>query len=174
MSGRSPYLTRDQLDKFGRMERRIQAATVREAIARRQLQARADSGHLYVIQFPTGALKVGKTASPLRRLRDHAEAAKVYGVEIANTWISPRHDGHSKTERQLIKFCADRGRLVRGKEYFADLGFEFVREYAEMTVTLSQAEASFAALAEACDGDESMTVAEAWRRATVDAGSDPL
>lgn len=92
----------------------------------------AELGHIYVVEFATGIVKVGKTSSPTRRIRAHGRAAAIHGTEIANCWISQPHQNWSTNERQLIQFCASRGTQVAGRgEYFRGVSFADASQFAE-------------------------------------------
>lgn len=99
-------------------EKRIKAACDESARLRREMRQRFDPGHLYVVEFDSGVLKVGKSASPDRRLEQHAKAGFVQ-----RTWVSTHHLGCSVTEREVLSYCAKYGRLHGGREYFTGLNF---------------------------------------------------
>lgn len=117
-------------------ERKIQAGVAHAREGRRLLRELFDAGHLYVIEFASGTLKVGKTRTPPRRLRSHAQAAAIYGAEVINSWVSGQHPYQSKTELELIKFCNLHGRLVSGREYFRDISFATAVDCARALVEL--------------------------------------
>lgn len=124
------------LSWYGEQEEKIHESTVRAAIARRQLRDVLDEGHLYVVEFTSGVVKVGKSVAPVNRLASHAKYAQIHGGDISQSWTSERHRGYSATERQLIKFGHSHSEAVvvsRG-EYFRDLDFDNVQQYAELLV----------------------------------------
>jgi hypothetical protein len=87
-------------------------------------------GHIYVIAFSTGTVKVGQTADLYRRFKEHVRAAEAYGVAVVNYWVSPPHANYLGNEIELISFCD--GYSARSKrEYFHDMHFETVVEFAE-------------------------------------------
>ncbi len=90
-------------------------------------------GHIYVIEFSTGVVKVGKTISPQGRLATHSRAARIHGVDILRSWVSVRHPGCGATERQLIWLCRRRGASIEA-EYFQGIPFEDVRAVAQLLV----------------------------------------
>ncbi len=59
-------------------------------------------GHIYVIGFKNGLIKVGKCNDPIIRMRRHD---KNYGriSPIVVKWISVPHTNYSKNERLLIE-----------------------------------------------------------------------
>ena len=118
----APVLSAELLRDLAEIEERIQAGRRRSP---------ADEGHVYVLQFSTGVVKVGKAVGPATRLSHHTLQAKVHGVSVAESWTSERHSDHSKTERRLIDYCASRGvRIAAGKEYFTGISFEDARDFA--------------------------------------------
>lgn len=109
---------------FVEQERRIAEASTR----RRPF----DAGHIYVVEFTSGVVKVGKAGSPKSRVASHAHHARVHGGDVRGSWISERHHGVSVTERDLIAYCKKRGVLAFGKEYFRGVDFDDVRGYASL------------------------------------------
>lgn len=91
-----------------------------------------DVGHVYVILFSSGVVKVGKAVSPDSRIGDHRYHAAIHGVTITDGMVSDEHPHHSKTERELIRFCAEHGsRIAVGTEYFTGVDFEAVADFAD-------------------------------------------
>lgn len=99
-------------------EGRIQAADRESARLRWEMRRRFDPGHLYVVQFESGVLKVGKSARPEKRLANHAKTGPV-----VDSWVSAHHLGISVTEGEVIKYCNESGALFAGREYFSGLQF---------------------------------------------------
>lgn len=91
-------------------------------------------GHLYVVEFAPGHIKVGRTAEPAERLAAHARQARAFGAEVRRSWVSKRHAYSPLTERALIKLCTKHGELIAGREYFA-LSFETARSFADISVS---------------------------------------
>ena len=60
------------------------------------------AGHLYVLELSTDAVKVGMSTNPRRRLSTHTTNASVYGVEVLQSWTSPRVDDIREAERELL------------------------------------------------------------------------
>ncbi|WP_165938673.1 GIY-YIG nuclease family protein [Parafrankia sp. BMG5.11] len=80
------------------------------------------AGYIYVIKFDTGAVKVGRTSRPSRRVSEHDRACRPFGVEIEEVWISQPHEGYANSERMLIAACSKIAEQIR-KEYFRGVDF---------------------------------------------------
>lgn len=145
-------------------ERRIQACTADARRLREECKRLFDPGQLYVVEFDSGIVKVGRAGNAEARLAAHAKTGF-----IRSSWQSLRHPHCSKTERQLIAFCNEHGSLHGGREYFRDVEFEVVRTYADLIVRNALRREYLDELAEAADGDESMTWQEAHERLTGEA-----
>lgn len=76
------------------------------------------SGHIYVAELSDGRVKVGFSANPETRLRQHQSTANIFAVQVLRTWVSPFHANAGENERHLIAGCAavSEGRVG---EYFA-------------------------------------------------------
>lgn len=79
-------------------------------------------GYLYIIEFSTGGVKVGKTQRPLARFREHERDAAPYGVVITRCWWSDPDPAYERNETVLIERCKRLSPVVR-KEYFPRLSF---------------------------------------------------
>jgi hypothetical protein len=121
---------------YVKQERKIAEADIRAAIVRRRVQAITDDGHVYVVEFTSGVVKVGKSTRPTDRLASHAKYAQIHGGDIRQSWISERHHGCSDTERKLIDLCKMRGEVVFGKEYFRGISFRAARDFADLATHL--------------------------------------
>lgn len=77
------------------------------------------SGHVYVILFSSGTVKVGRTRTPRVRLKAHAASARPHGVSVVSQWVSQPHASASANERKMIEHCNDTGSPLNGGEYFA-------------------------------------------------------
>lgn len=100
------------------------------------ISGKSDEGtFVYVLQFSSGVVKVGYTANPAQRLKQHADTAQQHGGDITKHWVSQPHAQANENERRLIAFCADRAPRVTGNEkageYFTGLDFEEVLAYAK-------------------------------------------
>lgn len=129
--------------------------------ARRQrvaLRVRFDPGHLYVVAFDSGVIKVGKAGNAESRLAAHAKTGL-----IRASWTSPRHLDCSKTERQLIAFCNEYGHLYGGREYFTGIAFDHACAYAFLVVRNVLRRAYLDSLIDAVNGDMTATWAQARR-----------
>lgn len=124
------------------------------------LRAEADAfiakyalGHIYVVEFTSGVVKVGKAANPKARLATHTQLAEVHGGGVKSSWISRRLVAYADAERDLIMLCSRRGRLVAGREYFAIDAAE-ARTYASIIDhTRLRADEAPAELIELLDGE---------------------
>lgn len=117
-------LSEELIRDLTEIEQRIQASTGRR-------QDPGDWGHVYVVQFSTGVVKVGKGVNPERRIAHHAFQARIHGVAVTASWMSARHAHHSRTEDQIIGYCVNHGtRIADGNEYFTDISFEAARDFA--------------------------------------------
>ena len=152
------------------IDQRIQYYTEQSARLRRERKAQFDDGHIYLVEFSSGVLKPGKSSSPDSRLAHHARLGKFHGVTVTRTWLSVRHVGCSKTERQLLRFCEETATRLSG-EYFKDARFEIAQAFGEwvagaaQTKFLAECAQETAAyvrdLSDAVGGDESKTLVEA-------------
>lgn len=80
--------------------------------------ARFALGHIYVIEFTSGIVKVGKAKDPKARIAAHTRIAEVHGGGVRSSWVSRRLVSYSAAERDLIDLCSRRGQPVGGREYF--------------------------------------------------------
>lgn len=77
----------------------------------------SSSGYLYVLEFSSGAVKVGHTTDPAARAKTlHLDCAK-YGLHITRWWLSPRHTNHADNERALLHAARGLGDQL-ATEYF--------------------------------------------------------
>jgi hypothetical protein len=99
-------------------------------------------GYVYVVEFSSGTIKVGKSANVGQRLRQHAKDALNHGITIVRSWQSPAHTTWSENEQALIAFCWEQfGHPVSGDEYFTDADFPVIAQYAsELTFPALRAE----------------------------------
>ena len=84
------------------------------------------SGDLYVIEFSTGVIKVGRSKSGIERVRHHSNEAGRYLVTIVNSYIM--YDAKI-SEESLIDFCRKNGELFYGNEFFKNLDFDKVKKF---------------------------------------------
>lgn len=78
---------------------------------------RPKMGRIYVLEFSTGIVKVGRTVRP-GRIEQHAKEARRYGVSVVRHWISAAVDRYTDIERTVIRACAREGVAEHGVEYF--------------------------------------------------------
>lgn len=97
----------------------------------KRLMAWLDPGHIYVVEFASGVVKVGKSATPEVRIAIHTKLARAHGGDVVGTWISAEHYCCGEAERELIDFCARFGDPVVGREYFR-IPFAHARTYASL------------------------------------------
>lgn len=129
-----------------------------------------DFGELYLIQYATGVVKVGRSSVVGRRIEDHRRTAHALGVAIGHTWQSRTHCGHSQTETELIRLCRKFSPTQKGSrrgEYFTALDFDFGcmladhvidRAIVQQRIVEDAARRDYVdALIRAADGDLSMT-----------------
>lgn len=89
-------------------------------------------GHLYVVEFSTGIIKVGRANKVEQRMKTHGNGAALHLASIARSWVSRRHLNFIENEERLIFSCREiYGEPFVGKEAFKDADFEGVRYMAE-------------------------------------------
>lgn len=74
-------------------------------------------GYVYIIEFSTGIIKVGRTTSPRQRIKSQLYVASKLGVEAINIWLSGWHENYKTNEVELLSRL---GSPSRGEEYFRD------------------------------------------------------
>lgn len=90
-----------------------------------------EGDYIYIVQFGSGTIKVGKTKNPTSRLRTHAATARTHGIKVAAQWISQPITTAAENERLLIRFCNERFTSLNGGEYFAGAVIDEVLAFAE-------------------------------------------
>lgn len=84
------------------------------------IPGRSDEGDfVYVIQFSSGTIKVGRTQNPSSRLKSHAAVARAHGLTVAAQWVSQPITTARQSERRLIGFCNDRFTPLNDGEFFS-------------------------------------------------------
>lgn len=78
-------------------------------------------GSIYVIEFSTGTIKVGKATDVQARLRQHEKEAARGGFSVVRGWVSLWHVGtYDSAERELIawakKHAAGRAGVWTGRK----------------------------------------------------------
>lgn len=86
-------------------------------------------GFLYILQFSTGAIKVGQTVDLRKRLADHRLDAHAFNVAITDYWVSPAHVEYLANEQRLITYCKSLGRRSK-REYFHGTNLAAARAFA--------------------------------------------
>lgn len=76
--------------------------------------------YLYVVQFSSGTVKVGRTRSPASRLKKHAATARGHGITVLAQWISQEVANAPELERELIAHCSRHFTPLNTGEFFAD------------------------------------------------------
>jgi hypothetical protein len=105
-------------------------------------------GHLYVIRFANGIVKVGRSATPTARVQVHKAEAERHGNALAEHWTSPAFEGFDVAEATLIGWCAARAGTLphAGREWFS--GLDYLAAVGEATRLADAAEAERVTLAE--------------------------
>ncbi|ELP70051.1 hypothetical protein STRTUCAR8_08640 [Streptomyces turgidiscabies Car8] len=62
-------------------------------------------GHLYVVEFDSGGVKVGFTSDPEARITTHRRAARNFGRRAVRGALTPPHVEARKNEQMLIAAC---------------------------------------------------------------------
>lgn len=91
---------------------------------------RKQHGHIYVILFSNGVIKVGQTHNSVVRLQTHESSARAFGLTIDDTWVSATHLGYQKNEQKLIQAVRDLGGSPNSTEFFTGVDFSDVVERA--------------------------------------------
>lgn len=143
-------------------EARIAAAST---LARTASRCAPAVGQLYVVEFTSGVIKVGKAIRAETRIANHALYARVHGGDVSRSWASDRHSGYDATEQRLIAGCKAMGEHAFGREYFRGLAFERACNFAGMVVLDRRRRDYLDSLIAAVDEDLSVTWLEAQRRA---------
>jgi hypothetical protein len=86
--------------------------------------------YVYVLRFGSGLVKVGYSADPSKRVRQHQDLANSYGNPVTAQWVSTPHTKAAANEKALIAFCAERATAVAGREFFKGVDFDAVVSFA--------------------------------------------
>lgn len=85
-----------------------------------QLPGKADQGgHIYLIEYQDGSVKVGRTANPRSRVGSHWSDARKFNHQVTRVWVSKAHANHIANEKEAIMICNEFGDQKSGKEYFS-------------------------------------------------------
>jgi len=82
-------------------------------------------GHLYVLGFSDGSVKVGHANEPGKRVISFAKAiAGRCGVSLAQRWVSEAHEGSEMNQERLVHWACCSGRPVFGfRDLFTEVSF---------------------------------------------------
>ena len=75
-----------------------------------------EDGYVYVLEFSTGIVKVGKTRNPRARIATHVDDARKFGATVDQLWLSEWHENYSENERLLLHVLGA-GSVEHGNEY---------------------------------------------------------
>ena len=75
-------------------------------------------GHVYVVAFDNGIVKVGRTKDPANRLRTHKGDGKKFGIAVLDSWTSPLHYEWEMNEETLKALAVKYGGTPTCAEYF--------------------------------------------------------
>lgn len=64
-------------------------------------------GHLYIVEFDQGGVKVGFTTDPKTRINTHASTAKKFGRRAVRGALTAPHVEAQSNERELIRRCRE-------------------------------------------------------------------
>ena len=90
-----------------------------------------NAGHVYVLAFDNGTVKVGQTQNATQRLNSHKSAARGFGLTVTDEWLSPLHVGWRANEDALKAIATGLGGTVANQEYFSGVDFAVVVEKAQ-------------------------------------------
>jgi hypothetical protein len=83
-------------------------------------------GHVYVLGFSNGCVKVGRTQNSGQRLKDHKSMAGKFGLTVTDEWLSPPHAEWARNEDALKDIATGLGGTVVGREYYSGIDFAAV------------------------------------------------
>lgn len=114
--------------------------------------ARGQEAHVYIVEFSDGTVKVGYSARPTPRIRQHQDNAACFGIAIARHWVSAPHFGARKNELKLIAWGLVHAEAVRKKEYFAGIDYAAIQAYAETLPMAGYTDSEFEAYTKELEG----------------------
>jgi hypothetical protein len=97
------------------------ASSVDELVVQR---GKKGDAYIYVVEFSTGTIKVGRGVNPKGRVQSHATTANLHGVDVTQCWVSEPHSTSFQSEDYLIAWCRTHGQQAAGREYFNGVTFE--------------------------------------------------
>lgn len=77
-------------------------------------------GHIYILAFASGKIKVGRSIQPTIRAKQIAKLN--LGDKIVDAWVSPLHYLYGRSEFLLLKQCAGICK-TQNSEYFTGVPF---------------------------------------------------
>ncbi|MET8278194.1 GIY-YIG nuclease family protein [Micromonospora sp. NPDC005174] len=96
-----------------------------------ELPGRARSGgHVYILLFNNGTVKVGSTTNPSVRIRTHQVAAANFGLSLTRFWVSRSFVGHIEAETDVIAAAMQVCASVVGREWFQGVDYDALVERA--------------------------------------------
>jgi hypothetical protein len=96
-----------------------------------------DIGHIYVMAFSNGTVKVGRSGRGAKRTDEHKRAAQKFALTVVDEWMSPAHAEWHANEDELKKIALRLGGVQAGKEYFTGIAFaDVVAGARKLTFTL--------------------------------------
>lgn len=81
-------------------------------------------GYIYVIEYSTGVVKVGRTVDPATRFKHHRQFAEVFDAVFTRTWLSPLHGNYKANEVLLLGHAKQLSTRMVVKEYFHGVDFD--------------------------------------------------
>ena len=82
-----------------------------------------NAGHVYVLDFDNGTVKVGRTQNKQRRLKTHRSTARGFGMTVTDSWASPLHVEWCLNEETLMALAAKYGGTPVSPEYFSNADY---------------------------------------------------
>lgn len=105
-------------------------------LALSHLPGKATSGgHVYVISFDNGTVKVGSTINPSQRIRLHQASAAQFGVAILDLWVSAESNAYIRVEKRLIAVASAMSTGITAREWFRGVDFRLFVEVAQTVVS---------------------------------------
>lgn len=94
--------------------------------------AAAKSGHLYVLKFTSGVVKIGYTTDPKIRIRTHGTEARRRSDTLGRSWVSLPHPAAAAHEQHLLSFARSRFEPAFGAEFFQSADFDALVAHARL------------------------------------------
>jgi|SRR6266704_2487262 len=85
-----------------------------------------NAGHVYVVAFDNGIVKVGRTQNLANRLRSHKGDGRKFGIALTDSWTSPLHVEWETNEETLKKIAVRHGGTPTCAEYFIGADYALV------------------------------------------------